>query len=550
VVASPKTQTADVQTSADSLVAEAPSAHKWIIALSVMLGTILEVLDTSIVNVALPHMQGSFSASVDEITWVATSYLVANGIMIPMAGWISARFGRKRYFLLSVTGFVLASAACGAARSLNQMVFFRLLQGLSGAAMQPSSQAILMETFPPEEQAMAMAFWGIGMMVAPVMGPTLGGWITDNWSWRWNFYINVPIGIAAIIMVTTFLHDPPYLRKMRARGGRVDYPGIVLIALSLGLLQIVSDRGQRADWFASPWVTWAAIGIVVSMVALVWRELTFPEPIMDLRILKIPMFTIAIIILVLMSFMLFGTNLLNPVFLQEFMNYSAWQAGLVLAPRAIGAAAAMFLVGQLARYRLPIKPLWVAGFLFQCWALYKMATWNLSVDYWQVLWPTIMMSAGFSIIFPPLSAATLACVQRERMGFAASLFSMIRNTGAAMGISIMSTMLVRNEQTHQSYLAEHFSVFDAWRMGTAPRRMPGAPHFLAPDHIAAGKSGLAMVYGELQRQAAMLALNDIYWTLFWMSTILTPVLLLSWLWANNRMERAELAPSEAAAMAH
>jgi MFS transporter, DHA2 family, multidrug resistance protein len=229
-------------------------------------------------------------------------------------------------------------------------------------------------------------------------------------------------------------------------------------------------------------------------------------------------------------------------------------AGLVLAPRGLGAAAAMLLVGQLARYRLPIKPFWVAGFLFQGYALYKMATWNLSVDYWQVLWPTILISAGFSIIFPPLSAATLSCVARERMGYAASLFSMIRNTGAAMGISIMSTMLVRNEQTHQSYLAEHFSVFDAWRLGLAPGRMPGSPHFLSPQGMAGAKSGLAMVYVEVQRQAAMLALNDIYWTLFWMSTCLTPILLLSWLWANSKLERADASPEaaspDAAALAH
>ena len=552
--ASPKAQ--PIQAAAADTVApvhipalEAPSAHKWIIALSVMLGTILEILDVSIVNVALPHMQGSFSASVDEMTWVATSYLVANGMMIPMSGWISARFGRKRYFLLSVAGFVLASAACGAAQTLNQMVFFRLMQGLSGAAMQPSSQAILMETFPPEEQAMAMAFWGIGMMVAPIMGPTVGGWITDNWSWRWNFYINVPIGIAAIIMVSTFLHDPPYLRKLRAKGGRIDYPGIVLIALSLGLLQIVLDRGQRADWFDSPWVTYATVAAVLSMILLVWRELTFPEPIMDLRILKIPIFTIAILILVLMSFMLFGTNLLNPVFLQEFMGYSAWKAGLVLAPRGFGAAAAMLLIGQLSRYRLPTKPLWALGFFLQGLSLYEMATWNLQVDYWHVLWPTILISTGFSFIFPPLSAATLSCVSRERMGYAASLFSMIRNTGAAVGISVMTTMLARNQQTHQSYLTEHFSVFDAWRLGEAPQRMPGGPHFLGPNHTVLGKHGLAMVYGQIQAQAAMLALNDIYWTLFWMAIVLIPILLLSWLWANSKMERGVAAP-DAAAMAH
>jgi DHA2 family multidrug resistance protein len=234
-------------------------AHKWLIALAVMLGTTLEVLDTSIVNVALPHMQGAFSASVDEIAWVVTSYLVANGIVIPMTAWISSRFGRKRYFLLSVFTFVAASALCGAAQSLSQMIVFRLLQGAAGAAMIPSSQAILMETFPPEEQQMAMALWGVGLMVAPILGPTLGGWITDNWNWRWNFYINVPVGVAAFAMAAAFVHDPPYLRNHEKARGAVDYAGILLLVLSLGALQIVLDRGQRADWFASPWVVYATI---------------------------------------------------------------------------------------------------------------------------------------------------------------------------------------------------------------------------------------------------------------------------------------------------
>src|SRR5580658_4872661 len=233
-------------------VAEARHQHKWLIAVAVMLGTTLEVLDSSIVNVSLPHLQGAFSASVDEIAWVLTSYLVANGIMIPMTGWISSRFGRKRYFLTSVFTFVSASALCGAAQSLDQMVAFRLIQGMAGAAMIPSSQAILMETFPPEEQQMGMAVWGVGLMVAPILGPTLGGWITDNWNWRWNFYINLPIGAIAIAMVYVFVHDPPYMRT-RVAGRRVDYPGIVLLAVGLGLLQIIVDRGQRADWFNSPW---------------------------------------------------------------------------------------------------------------------------------------------------------------------------------------------------------------------------------------------------------------------------------------------------------
>src|SRR5713226_5368620 len=226
----------------------ATPSHKWLVALAVMLGTTLEVLDTSIVNVSLPHMQGSFSASVDEIAWVLTSYLVANGIMIPMTGWISSRFGRKRYFLTSVAVFVVASGFCGAAQSLDQMVIFRLIQGAAGAAMVPSSQAILMETFPPNEQQLAMATWGMGLMVAPILGPTIGGWITDNWTWRWTFYMNVPLGTVALMMVSAFVHDPPHLSK-RAQGASVDYLGMIYLVLCLGLAQIIFDRGERADWF-------------------------------------------------------------------------------------------------------------------------------------------------------------------------------------------------------------------------------------------------------------------------------------------------------------
>ena len=234
------------------------TTHKWLVAIAVMVGTTLEVLDTSIVYVSLPHMRGSFSASVDEVTWIVTSYFVANGVMIPLTGWIASRFGRKRYFLASVTMFVLASALCGAAQSLTQMVIFRLLQGAAGAAMIPCSQAILMETFPVEERALAMATWGVGLMVAPIMGPTLGGWITDNWSWRWNFYINIPSGLIAAAMVYSFVHDPPYMRLSRKTGGRIDYLGIAYLVLGLGLWQIVLDRGERADWFHSAWVVYAA----------------------------------------------------------------------------------------------------------------------------------------------------------------------------------------------------------------------------------------------------------------------------------------------------
>ena len=503
------------------------SSHKWLIALAVMLGTTLEVLDTSIVNVALPHMQGSFSASVDEIAWVLTSYLVANGIMIPMTGWISSRFGRKRYFMMSVAVFVAASGLCGAAQSLDQMVVFRLIQGAAGAAMVPSSQAILMETFPPNEQQLAMATWGMGLMVAPIMGPTLGGWITDNWNWRWNFYINLPIGAAAFLMVWTFVHDPAYLRERRAKGGKTDYTGIILLVVGLGLAQLVLDRGQRADWFSSPWVTYCTIIAAICIIGLTINELRTPEPILDLSILGIPVFTMSVMLMVAMSFALFGTGLLNPIFLQELMGYSAWKAGLVLAPRGLGTMAAMLIVGQLARYRYDTRPLIGAGFVIMAIALWQMAGWDTDVSTWTVTWPSLVMGVGMGMIFPTLSATTLACVSRERVGYAASLYNMMRNTGAAIGISYMTTVLVDHEQTHQSYLAAHFTVFDAWKMSDAARLTPGARSFdYMPQMITGQKQGLGMVYEMIQRQAMMLSFNDIYRTLAIVMMILIPTFLL------------------------
>jgi MFS transporter, DHA2 family, multidrug resistance protein len=504
----------------------AKPTHKWLIAVAVMLGTTLEVLDSSIVNVSLPHMQGTFSASVDEIAWVLTSYLVANGIMIPMTGWISSRFGRKRYFLTSVFVFVLASGLCGAARSLSQMVIFRLMQGAAGAAMLPSSQAILMETFPPEEQQLAMATWGVGLMCAPILGPTLGGWITDNWNWRWNFYINLPVGAIAFLMVSAFVHDPSYM-KNRSVGRRVDYLGIGFLAVFLGLLQIVLDRGQRADWFNSAWVVWATAASITAMILLIYHELHFSDPILELHILKIRQFSIALTLVVVLSFVLFGTGLLNPIFLQEFMGYTAWRAGLVMAPRAIAAMASMLVAGQVARAGYDNKRLIGVSFALMTAGLWMMAHWNLDVGIWEIIWPGIVLGMGLGLCFPILSAAALSCVERERMGYAASLYNMMRNTGAAVGIAYMTNTLLRNQQIHQTYLVQHFSVFDAWRMSGMAARSPGAPifHYL-PEIVSGQKQGLGLVYEQIQQQSAILAFNDIYRILAALSVLMIPSFLL------------------------
>jgi len=499
-------------------------SHKWLIAIAVMVGTILEVLDTSIVNVALPHMQGSFSASVDEITWVATSYLVANGVMIPMTGWIASRFGRKRYFLVSVMCFVAASALCGAARSLDQMVLFRLMQGVAGAAMIPCSQAILMETFPPEEQAMAMATWGVGLMVAPIMGPTLGGWITDNWSWRWNFYINIPTGLAAFLMVSAFVQDPAYMRRQRRPGSRVDYLGIAYLALGLGLLQIVLDRGQRADWFASAWVVYATLISGGCLVALIVRELRFPDPILDLRMFKLRDFSLSVFLILVMVLAVYANLLLNPVFLQEFMGYSASKAGLAMAPRALGSLCSMFLIGQLARRRYDTRPLIAIGFSLMAFGMWMMSKWDLSVSMWAVCWPTVPFGMGSGLIFPTLSAKSLSCVDRERMGYASSLFNMMRNTGSALGISVVINLLTRHEQIHQANLVQHFSIFEGWKLSQQAPRVPGAMSFnFMGEMIGGQKPGLAMVYRAVQAQAAMLSFNDIYRMLSVMIILLVPI---------------------------
>jgi DHA2 family multidrug resistance protein len=484
--------------------------HKWLIALSVILGPILEVLDSSIVNVSLPHMQGSFSASVDEVAWVVTSYLVANGIMIPMTGWISARFGRKRYFMVSLFSFVCASALCGAARSLGEMILFRLVQGFAGAAMVPSSQAIMMETFPPEEQQLAMATWGVGMMVAPVIGPTLGGWITDNWNWRWNFYINVPLGIIALGMVSAFVHDPAYLSRRR-EGGRVDWLGIACLVLWLGLLQIVCDRGQRADWFSSPWVIWAAGLSGVAMLVLIFHELYSPEPILELHLLKVRQFSSAVVVVVLLSFILFGSGFLNPIFLQEFMGYTAWRAGLVMLPRAMAGMGSMLLAGQISRAGYDNRRLIGVAFAIVALGLWRMGGWNLAVSITRIMVDGFILGAGLGLSFPILSAAALSSIRRENMGYAASLYNMTRNTGAAVGIAYLTNMLLSHQQIHQSYLVQHFSVFDAWRMSNTGAFETGSPAFHFVEQMVTGqRQGLGLEYHAIQQQSAMLAFNDIY----------------------------------------
>ena len=496
---------------------EFSSSRKWIIAFSVMLGTVLEVLDSSIVNVSLPHMQGSFSASVDEIAWVVTSYLVAAGIMIPMTGWIAERFGRKRYFVAAIAMFVGSSALCGVAQSLNQIVLFRLMQGAAGAAMMPLSQAILMETFPPREQAMAMAVWGIGMMVAPIMGPTIGGYITDAWSWRWNFYINVPIGTLAAFMVYRFVDDPSYMRNLRR--GRVDYLGIACLFVTLGLGEIVLDRGERADWFHSSWVIYSTAIAICSLLVLIYHELRTEDPVVDLSLLENMSFTLPVTLIIFLTFTLYGTGILNPIFLQEVLGYTASKAGMVMAPRGFGTMFSMILLGSIARRGGDIRPLVGIGFILVAFAMWEMSGLNLASDVYRIVWPTVVQGVGTGLVFPGLSAAALSSMEKFKMGRAASLYSVTRNLGAAIGTSYLTTLLIHRQQVNQSYLVEHITVF------TLPHiRGPGGMS-MAHEFAMGHKQPMMMLYEMVQRQAMMLSFNDIYRILCVLMLCLVPCFL-------------------------
>jgi len=496
---------------------EISRSHKWIIAVSVMLGTILEVLDSSIVNVSLPHMQGSFSASVDEIAWVVTSYLVAAGIMIPMTGWIAARFGRKRYFIGSVIMFIIASALCGIARTLDQIVIFRVLQGAAGAAMMPLSQAILMETFPPQEQAMSMTIWGMGMMVAPIMGPTIGGWITSTLSWRWNFYINVPIGTLGAFMVARFVEDPPYLRQLK-KDAPIDWLGIFCLVIGLGLGEIILDRGERADWFATPWVVYCSIAALSALTLLVVQELRTADPVIELRMLSDRHFTLPVSLVILLTFTLYGTAILNPVFLQELLGYDAMKAGLVMAPRGFGTMFAMLLLGTLSRRGFDTRFLVGIGFGLVAAAMWEMAGLNLQSDTFRIVWPTVLQGIGTGLVFPGLSAAALSSMPRQRMGYAASLYAVTRNLGAAIGTSYLTTMLIRQQQVRQSYLVEHVSIFSLVRIPA----MGSGQTDLAQQLVAGQHQGMMVLYHAVQRQAMMLSFNDIYRLLCVMMMVLIP----------------------------
>jgi MFS transporter, DHA2 family, multidrug resistance protein len=495
--------------------------NPWVVALAVMFGTFMEVLDTTVVNVSLPHIAGNLSASVDEAAWALTSYLVANAVILPLTGWLANYFGRKRVLLTALAGFTGASVLCGMAPSLSMLILFRVIQGATGGALQPLSQAVMLEAFPPRDRGKAMAFWGLGIVVAPMLGPVVGGWLTDNWSWRWVFYINLPIGLISIVMTRMFLFDPPYIRR---REGGIDYWGIGLLALGVGALQVLLDRGQEDDWFGSQRIVALAIVSGGCLAAFLLWELYARNPVVHLRVFKERTYAAGVFLMTVLGFVLYGSLLLLPIFLQTLLGYPALNAGFAMAPRGLGSFLMMPIVGAFLSRFDPRKVLGV-GLAGVAWTLYELGRLNLDAGYWDIFWPQFLQGACLALIFVPLTTATMDRIPKEEMGNATSMFNLMRNIGGSMGIAGVTTYLFRREQFHINRLGAHIQSGSPQTRAMV-RGLRAAFIARGADPHLALQRAFAAVWGMVQRHAAMCAFVDTFLGLGLIFLLVLPMLLL------------------------
>jgi MFS transporter, DHA2 family, multidrug resistance protein len=499
--------------------------NPWVIAVTVTLATFMEVLDTSIANVALPHISGSLSAGADESTWVLTSYLVSNAIVLPLSGWFSGLIGRKRFYMSCVALFTVSSFLCGLAPSLGVLVIFRILQGAGGGGLQPSEQAILNDTFPLEKRGMAFAVYGLAVVVAPTIGPWLGGWITDNFSWRWIFYINVPVGIISLILTNFLVSDPPYMKKSNLKAGfRIDYIGIGLISLGLGSMQIILDKGQRDDWLSSGFIrTFFALMIFGIIGGIIW-ELRQKEPVVDLKMLKDRNFAISTMAMFFLGFVLYASTVLIPQMLQELLGYTAQLAGMALSPGGAVIMCMMPVVGILVS-RVDTRILITFGCIVSASALFVMAGWDLGLDYGHAVRARMLQSFGLAFLFIPINVAAFAYVPKEKTNMGTGIINLARNIGASVGIATVTTMLDRRTQFHQSRLTENVNDYSAAyhnMMNGLQTKLVAAGSTAA--HATAQAHG--MIYNTIQRQAVMLSFIDNFKMLGVVFLAVIPVLLM------------------------
>ncbi|MBF0532872.1 MAG: DHA2 family efflux MFS transporter permease subunit [Candidatus Omnitrophica bacterium] len=479
-----------------------PSHSPWLIALAVMLPTFMEILDTAVANVALPHIAGNLSATTHEATWALTSYLISNAVILPATAWFSGFFGRKRFLMVCVVIFTLSSALCGFAGSLGFLIFARVLQGAGGGGLQPISQAILLESFPKERRGMAMAVFALGAIIAPIIGPVIGGWITDNFSWRWIFFINIPIGVISVFLAQKFIEDPPYIQKRSLL--HLDYIGFSLMAVGLGALQLVLDKGQEVDWFAADWVVWTSVLVVAALSAFVFWELRVKEPVVNLRILKDGNFHTGVFLITVLGFVLYGTTVLLPLFLQTLMGYNALHSGLALSPRGIFSFMMAAVVGKLVS-RVDGRYIVACGLVVLGVACYQLGNINLAMGPEYIFLPVIFSGMAISAIFIPLTTLAMATLERSEMGNATGLYNLMRNIGGSVGISMAATFLARMSQVHQNALVSHLTPYDP-AYQEAMRR--GAQVLAQAGGVVSPDAALGFIYRETVRQASLLAFID------------------------------------------
>jgi MFS transporter, DHA2 family, multidrug resistance protein len=504
-------------------------ANPWLIALSVMLATFMEVLDTAIASVALPYIAGSLSASTDEATWVLTSYLVANAIILPASNWFSIRFGRKRFLMICVAIFTLSSFACGAAPTLGFILLARVLQGAGGGALQPLSQSIILESFPPEKRGVAMAVFGFGIVVAPVLGPTLGGWLTDAFSWRYAFYINIPVGILALFLINRFVHDPAHIKN--AKPTAFDNIGFGTLIIWTGCLQVILDKGQEDDWFGAIWIRWAFAFLVVSFTWFIWHSLRNPNPLVNLRILKNRNFAIGCVLILLFGVAIYSTIAVLPLFYQELLGYTAFTAGLVVAPRGLGSIVAIPLVGYLSD-KFDARVLLTLGFgLFGLTTLYfGYVTPDISPT--TLLVPILITGFGIGFIFVPVSTQAYGTLQPQQIGNAAGLYNLMRNIGGSIGISVTSTLLTRRSAVHQNELTNYIPQSgQAFENGVGNRIQALTGHFGTGHALLPAN---AQIYQELQFQATNWAFVDVF---RWLALLCFLCIVVVWFFKKVRLGR-------------
>jgi DHA2 family multidrug resistance protein len=487
-----------------------PGHNPWAVALTVTIATFMEVMDTSIANVALPHIAGGLSAGQDESTWVLTSYLVSNAIVLPMSAWFSERFGRKRFYMTCVALFTASSFLCGLAPSLGMLVFFRILQGIGGGGLGPSEQAILADTFPPAKRGMAFAVYGMAVVLAPAIGPTLGGWITDNYSWRWIFYVNVPFGLLSLFLTNFMVQDPPHMVKAKKESKRhpIDFAGLVLVGTGLGALQVVFDKGQRDDWFSSPFITVFTVVSCAALIGFVIREWNTKFPIVNLRLLKNSNFAVSNLLMLMLGATLYGTTVLIPQFMQTQMGYSAQKAGEVLSPGGFLILLLMPMVGFLVS-RVDARYLIATGFLIVGFALFRMTDLTLGIDYRTAMMWRVYQAAGMAFLFVPINTIAFVGTPPEASNQVSGLMNLMRNLGGSIGISAVTTLIARHQQMHQAYLARYTSASNP----NLQQALAGmTSQFRARNGAAdAARHAYGQIFASVQKQAAVLAYIDTFW---------------------------------------